>query len=52
MPAFSATLDALFRDPSLGRTATYEPAGGAPISVHVIAPRADAVTEFATPRVT
>jgi hypothetical protein len=46
MPAFSATLDALFRDPNLGRTATYEPAGGTPISVRVIARRADAVTEF------
>jgi hypothetical protein len=46
MPALSATLDALFRDPNLGRTATYEPAGGTPISVRVVARRADAVTEF------
>ena len=50
MSAFSATLDALFRDPNLGRTATYEPAGGAPIAVRVIARRADAVTEFGEAR--
>jgi hypothetical protein len=47
MSAFSAALDALFGDPNLGRTATYEPAGGAPVAVRVIARRADAVTEFA-----
>ena len=46
MSAFSAAVDALFGDPHLGRTATYEPAGGAPTAVRVIARRADAVTEF------
>ena len=46
MSAFSAALHALFGDPNLGRTATYEPAGGAPIAVRGIARRADAVTEF------
>ena len=46
MSAFSATLDALFGDPNLARTATYEPAEGDPFPVRVIARRADTVTEF------
>ena len=50
MSAFSAALDALFGDPSLGRAATYEPSGGAPLPVRVIARRADAVTEFGAAR--
>jgi hypothetical protein len=46
MSAFSAALDALFGDPNLARTATYEPADGDPVLVRVIARRADAITEF------
>jgi hypothetical protein len=46
MSAFSAALDALFGDPHLGRTATYEPADGDAFPVRVIARRNDAVTEF------
>ena len=46
MSAFSCALDALFRDPSLGRAAVYEPESGEPVAVRVIARRADAVTEF------
>jgi hypothetical protein len=46
MTAFSAALDALFGDPNLARTATYEPADGDPLPVRIVARRADAVTEF------
>ena len=46
MSAFSSALDALFRDPSLGRAAVYEPESGEPVPVRVIARRTDAVTEF------
>jgi hypothetical protein len=46
MAAFAGLVDALFADPNLGRDAVYEPAGGQPVAVRVIARRADAVTEF------
>ena len=46
MSAFSAALDALFGNPSLGRNACYQPAGGEPVAVRIIARRADAVSEF------
>ena len=39
-------MDRLFADPSLGRDATWEPAEGEPVSVRVVARRADAITEF------
>ena len=46
MTAFAGLVDRLFADPNLGRDATYEPADGEPVSVRVVARRADAVTEF------
>ena len=46
MTAFAGLVDRLFADPNLGRAAVYEPAGGEPVAVRVIARRADAVTEF------
>jgi hypothetical protein len=46
MTAFAGLVDRLFADPNLGRDAVYEPAGGEPVSVRVVARRADAVTEF------
>ena len=46
MTAFARLVDGLFADPNLGRDAIYEPADGEPVSVRVIARRADAVTEF------
>ena len=46
MSAYSAAVDALFGDPNIARTATYEPADGHPLPVRIIARRADAVTEF------
>ena len=46
MGAFAGLVDRLFADPNLGRDAVYEPTGGEPTSVRVIARRADAVTEF------
>lgn len=46
MAAFAGLVDRLFADPNLGRDAVYEPAGGEPVAVRVVARRADAVTEF------
>jgi hypothetical protein len=46
MSAFSAALNALFGDPNIARTATYEPLGGDPFPVRLVPRRADAVTEF------
>ena len=46
MTAFAALVDRLFADPSLGRDATWEPEDGEPVSVRVVARRADAITEF------
>jgi hypothetical protein len=46
MAAFVGLVDRLFADPNLGRDAVYEPVAGAPVTVRVIARRADAVTEF------
>jgi hypothetical protein len=48
--AFAAAVDALFADPNLARTASYEPADGDPFLVRVIARRADAITEFGEAR--
>ena len=50
MTAFAGLVDRLFADPNLGRDAMYEPAGGEPISVRVVARQADAVTEFGSAR--
>ena len=46
MTAFAGLVDRLFADPSLGRDATCEPAEGEPVSIRVVARRADAITEF------
>jgi hypothetical protein len=46
MTAFAGLVDRLFADPSLGRDATWEPAEGEPVSIRVVARRADAITEF------
>jgi hypothetical protein len=46
MTAFTGLVDRLFADPNLGRDATWEPAEGEPVSVRVVARRADAITEF------
>ena len=46
MTAFFTALTRLFGDPNLAVDATYEPAEGAPISVRLIARRADAITDF------
>jgi hypothetical protein len=46
MAAFASLVDRLFADPNIGRDAVYEPAGGQPVAIRVIARRADAVTEF------
>jgi hypothetical protein len=50
MAAFAGLVDRLFADPNLGRDAVYEPAGGEPVSVRVVARRADALTEFGEAR--
>jgi len=46
MTAFAGLVDQLFADANLAADATYVPVEGAPISVRLIARRADAVTEF------
>jgi hypothetical protein len=50
MNAFSATLDALFADPNIGRGAVYIADGGAPVLVRVVPRRGDAVTDFGDAR--
>ncbi len=50
MSAFAGLVDRLFADPNLGLDAMYEPAGGEPIPVRVVARQADAVTEFGSAR--
>ncbi|VDS10816.1 hypothetical protein PARHAE_04035 [Paracoccus haematequi] len=51
MSAFAAAVGALFADPNIGRDAVYTPEGGAPVLVHVVARRADAVTDFGDARI-
>ena len=46
MAAFAGLVARLFADPNLARGAIYEAAGAEPVTVRVIARRADAVTEF------
>jgi hypothetical protein len=50
MSAFQSAIGILFDDPNLARDALYEPGGGVPFPVRVIARRADAVTDFADAR--
>ncbi len=50
MTAFAAAVGALFADPNIGRDAIYTPKGGAPMLVHVVARRADAITDFGDAR--
>lgn len=51
MSAFAAAVSALFSDPNIGRDAVYTPEGGATQLVHVVARRADAVTDFGDTRI-
>ena len=46
MTAFAGLVGQLFADANLAADATYVPVEGEPISVRLIARRADAVTEF------
>lgn len=50
MTAFAGLVDRLFADPKLGRDAIWEPPDGEPVSVRVVARRADAVAEFGAAR--
>lgn len=50
MGAFAAALTALFADPNIGRDAVYIADGGAAVPIHVVARRADALTEFGDAR--
>ena len=50
MGALVAALDVLFADPNIAADATYAPANDVPFSVHVIARRADALTDFGDAR--
>ena len=50
MNAFSATLDALFADPNIGRDAAYIADGFAPVLVRIVSRRGDAVTDFGDAR--
>ena len=50
MTAFAGLVDRLFADPSLGQDATWEPPEGEPVTVRVVARRADAVTDFGDAR--
>ena len=50
MSVFAAAVGALFADPNMGRDAVYIADGGAPVLVHVVARRADAVTDFGDAR--
>lgn len=46
MAAFAGLVGRLFADPNLAVDAVYEPVGAEPVTVRIIARRADAVTEF------
>jgi hypothetical protein len=48
--ALARLIDRLFADANLSRSARYEPADGDPVSIRVIARRADAVTAFGEAR--
>ncbi len=50
MTAFSAVVDALFNDPSIGREAIYTSAGGTPVLVRIVLRQADAITDFGDAR--
>lgn len=50
MSAFAAAIDALFRDPGIGRDAIFVASGGEPVQVRIVSRRADAITEFADAR--
>lgn len=51
MSAFGAALDALFADPNLGRDAIYRAQGSAPVSIRIMARRADQVLDFGDTRI-
>ncbi len=50
MAAFGGLVDRLFADPNLGRDAVFEPAGGPPVTIRVVARREDAITDFGDAR--
>jgi hypothetical protein len=50
MNAFDASIEMLFADPNIGVEAIYTSDGGAPVLVHAVARRADAVSEFGDAR--
>lgn len=51
MSAFGAALDTLFADPNLGRDALYRAQGSSPVTIRVMARRADQVLDFGDTRV-
>lgn len=51
MTAFAATLDTLFADPNLATDAVCTPAGGDPVTVRVIARRADDIVGIGDTRI-
>ena len=51
MDAIAGAMHALFADPNIGRDAVYIAEGAAPVTVRVIARRADAITEFGDARI-
>ena len=48
--AFAGAIDILFTDQNVGRDAVFTPAGGASVSVRIVARRADDVTTFGESR--
>ena len=51
MSAFGAALDTLFADPNLGRDAVYRAQGSDPVTIRIMARRADQVLDFGDTRV-
>jgi len=51
MSAFGAALDTLFADSNLGRDAVYHAQGSSPVTIRVMARRADQVLDFGDTRV-
>ena len=51
MSAFGAALDTLFADPNLGRDAVYSAQGSDPVTIRIMARRADQVLDFGDTRV-
>jgi hypothetical protein len=47
---FNVAVDQLFSDPNISQVATYQSGGSEPITVRVVARRADTITEFGAAR--